>query len=109
MSIFDSIPYKIQAEQLLKYISEDGQQSDADKEYTEMFEAYKNQDLAKLDEMIRRNDMGIAKFEDLLLNNLNRNWVQKLKTILPEKGITIAVGAGHLPGENGSINLLRKE
>ena len=34
---------------------------------------------------------------------------QKLKELLPEKSILIAVGAGHLPGEKGVINLLRKE
>jgi uncharacterized protein YbaP (TraB family) len=45
----------------------------------------------------------------ILLYNRNRNWVQKLKTIMSEKSVTIAVGAGHLAGEKGVIKLLRKE
>jgi hypothetical protein len=109
MSIFDSIPYKAQAEQLLKFVSDTGNQSDADNEFEEMVEAYKNQDLKKLSELINRSEAGIVQFEDLLLYNRNRNWVQKLKTIMPERPVTIAVGAGHLPGEKGVINLLRKE
>ncbi len=109
MSIFDSIPYKLQAEQLLKYIEQDGSTGDADKEYDDLMKAYREQDLDKLGSLITSSDLGSARFEDILLNNRNRNWVVKLKTIMPEKAITIAVGAGHLPGENGVINLLRKE
>jgi uncharacterized protein len=109
MSIFDSIPYKIQAQQLLKFIEDDGKESNALKEYDELQQAYRDQDLDKLDELMRRNDLGIARFEEILLHNRNRNWVNKLKTILPEKSIIIAVGAGHLPGRLGVISLLRKE
>jgi hypothetical protein len=52
--------------------------------------------------------MGIANFTDILLYNRNENWVEKLKTILPDRSVVVAVGAGHLPGERGVINLLRK-
>ena len=109
MSIFDSIPYKVQAEQLLKYTTATGDQTDADKEFKEMMEAYKEQDLEKLEAFIKKSDDGISQYEDLLLNNRNRNWVKKLKTIMHERPVTIAVGAGHLPGKNGVIELLRKE
>lgn len=109
MRIFDSIPYKTQAEQLLKFVESEGKDSNAEKEYRELQQAYKDQDLNKLDEIMHRSDLGIARFEEILLYNRNRNWVKKLKTILPEKSVTIAVGAGHLPGESGLISLLRKE
>jgi len=109
MSIFDSIPYKIQAEQLLKYTTNTDNQNDADKEFNEMMEAYKEQDLEKLGAFMSKSEDGMGQYEDLLLNNRNKNWVKKLKTILPERPVTIAVGAGHLPGKNGLIELLRKE
>jgi hypothetical protein len=109
MSIFDSIPYKTQAELLVKYIkSESKDGSNETKEYEELVNAYKSQDLGKLEELTRRSDMGIANFEEVLLYNRNRNWVKKLSTLLKEGSFTIAVGAGHLPGENGVISLLRK-
>ena len=109
MSIFDSIPYKIQAQELFKSISSDDKESDGGKEYKELIKAYKDQDLKKLGEMISKSDQGMMQYEDLLLNNRNRNWVIKLKTLLKDKALVIAVGAGHLPGEKGLIELLRKE
>lgn len=109
MSIFDSIPYKVQAAALMKGISDDGKESDEDKEFKELMKAYKEQDLNKLGEMVSKSEDGMMEYQDLLLNNRNRNWVVKLKTLLKDKALVIAVGAGHLPGEKGVIDLLRKE
>lgn len=105
--VLDNIPYKIQAEQLVSYI-DNINKSDTDKELDEMMKAYKNQDLEMLEELMKKTDMGIGNFTEILLFKRNRNWVTKLKELLPEKSLLIAVGAGHLPGEQGVINLLRK-
>ena len=107
-SIFDSIPYKLQAEQLLKYVNDDGSKSEADKQFEEMIEAYKAQDIEKLGEFVQTDDGGLGNYEDILIYNRNRNWVEKLKKVMPEKSLTVAVGAGHLAGEKGLIKLLRK-
>jgi uncharacterized protein YbaP (TraB family) len=107
MSIFDSIPYKSQAEQLVQYIDHAGDEAN-NKEYDDLVSAYKKQDLQKLEELTKQTDMGMANYVDMLLYNRNRNWVKKLKTLMQEKSLVVAVGAGHLPGENGVINLLRK-
>jgi uncharacterized protein YbaP (TraB family) len=106
--VLDSIPYKLQAEQLVSYIDNIKKNGNDDKELDEMMSAYMSQDLHKLEQLMLKNDMGIGNFTDVLLFNRNRNWVAKLKDLLPEKKLVIAVGAGHLPGENGVINLLRK-
>lgn len=108
MSIFDSIPYKIQAQELVRMVSEDGKEADGEKELKNMMEAYREQDIKKLGEMIAKSDGGMMQYEDILLTNRNRNWVEKMKKLMPEKSIVVAVGAGHLPGEKGVINLLRK-
>jgi len=108
MSIFDTIPYKMQALQLVKYIDDADKGVTDNKEYDKLMQAYKDQDLAKMEELTKTTDMGIANFTDILLYNRNRNWVEKLKTILPDQSVVIAVGAGHLPGDKGVINLLRK-
>ena len=107
-SIFDSIPYKLQAEQLLKYVNDSGSKSEADKQFEEMIEAYKAQDIEKLGEYVKEDDGGLSNYEDILIYNRNRNWVEKLKKLMPEKSLTVAVGAGHLAGEKGVIKLLRK-
>lgn len=108
MSVFDSIPYKLQAQELLKSISIGNKDTDGDKEFSEMMKAYKEQDLEKLGALISKSDVGMMQYQDALLNNRNRNWVEKLKDLLQEKSLVVAVGAGHLPGVNGVISLLRK-
>jgi uncharacterized protein len=108
-AIFDSIPYKLQAEQLLNYIDSSGTEGGSgSSEFEELSKAYQSQDLDKLEAFSKKNDIGISNFTEMLLYNRNRNWVEKLKTLLPAKALLIAVGAGHLPGEKGVINLLRK-
>ncbi len=107
--VLDSIPYKLQAEKLVSYIDSAGNGDAGNKQMKEMFDAYKAQDLQKLEEMMVETDAGMAGFTDIMLYHRNQNWVIKLKTLLADKALLIAVGAGHLPGEKGVINLLRKE
>lgn len=107
--ILDSIPYKVQAKQLLEYVDEAGKgKGKEDSELSEMWKAYNEQDLKKLEDLMIKGDIGINNYTDLLLYRRNSNWVTKLKTLLPGKSLVVAVGAGHLPGEKGVINLLRK-
>ncbi len=109
MSIFDTIPYKLQAMQLLKIVQDAGKaDSTESKEYDQLMQAYKDQDLARLEDLTKTTDVGIANLTDILLYNRNRNWVEKLKTIMADRPVIVAVGAGHLPGDKGVINLLRK-
>lgn len=107
--ILDSIPYKLQAMQLVSYIDSANKGVDENKEFNELMTAYKDQDLKKLEDLMMKSEIGMNEYADILLYNRNRNWVKKLKTLLPGKSLVIAVGAGHLPGEKGVISLLRKE
>ena len=106
MSIFDSIPYKLQAKQLVEYVDNYGK--DDNKEFEELSEAYRKQQLSKLEELTKKEDMGMERFTEILLYQRNINWVNKLKDLLANNTLVIAVGAGHLPGERGVINLLKK-
>jgi uncharacterized protein YbaP (TraB family) len=107
--LLDSIPYKLQAQQLVSYIDSAGKNDEEDKQMKVMFDAYKKQDLKKLEDLMVETDAGMAGFTDVLLYHRNQNWVKKLKSLMPDRSLMIAVGAGHLPGEKGVINLLRKE
>lgn len=107
-SVLDSIPYKLQAQQLVAYIENAMKGEEEDREVAEMLNAYRNQDLKKLEEMLLKSDPSISNYTDILLYNRNRNWVEKLKNLMPGKSLLIAVGAGHLPGKEGCIDLLRK-
>lgn len=103
-SVFDSIPYAVQAKGLYNTI-------DSFKQYKEMFEnmvvLYKNQDLAALQQDLDKSS-AMAEYNDILLYDRNKNWVEQLKKLMPTESIFVAVGAGHLPGEQGLISLLRK-
>jgi hypothetical protein len=49
-----------------------------------------------------------AKSRKWLLDVRNENWVVKMSDIMKDKSTFFAVGAAHLPGEQGVIKLLRK-
>lgn len=46
---------------------------------------------------------------DRMIFDRNANWVKSLKELMPEQSVVVCVGAGHLPGEKGLIELLRNE
>jgi uncharacterized protein YbaP (TraB family) len=107
LGIFDRIPYKLQAEQLVKMVENAGHDGD-DKEMKELTEAYRQQQLDIMDDLTKKEDMGIQNFTELLLYNRNADWANKLAGLMPGNSLVVAVGAGHLPGEKGVLNLLRK-
>lgn len=76
-----------------------------------MNDAYMAQDLDKLLSVMSDEKYGANKEElERILFARNRNWDEQLKEILPKNGpIFIVVGAGHLPGKEGVIELLRKQ
>lgn len=76
-----------------------------------MNDAYMAQDLDKLLSLMTDEKYGANKEElERILYARNKNWDAQLKEILPKnEPIFIVVGAGHLPGEDGIIKLLRKQ
>jgi len=98
----------VQATQLLSFINDSESEAKASKDYEEMASAYRNQELDKLEKLINKEEHGIQQFTDILLYKRNDNWVKKMDGIFSSGPAVIAVGAGHLPGEKGVINLLRK-
>jgi uncharacterized protein YbaP (TraB family) len=104
-SVFDSIPYKRQAQDLVKMIDSAGVAGDSSD--MQLIEVYRRQDLNKMTELTAGEE-GISDYLDLLLYNRNANWVKKMPAIMRDAPALFAVGAGHLGGEKGVINLLRK-
>lgn len=44
-----------------------------------------------------------------LIDDRNKKWAKQLPAIMKEAPTFIAVGALHLPGENGILNLLKQQ
>lgn len=74
-----------------------------------LVEAYLAQDLSKLEAIITDPELGGDNPEDLdaLLYDRNRSWAVKLVKMMPERACLVCVGAGHLPGNQGLLQLLR--
>ena len=105
-AVFDSIPYTQQAKELLKTIDS----LDAYKKYFDtMVTVYKNQQLKAMENLFTKSEFGMEDNQDILLDKRNINWVGQLKKIMKKESVVVAVGAGHLVGEKGLIELLRKE
>lgn len=104
-SIFDSIPYDFQAKELLKNIDSLSEMKD---EFNTMVKMYKEQRMDTLAQLMNESEFSDDKYGKILLVNRNRNWVHKLDQIMKRTSVFVAVGAGHLPGKDGLINLLRE-
>ncbi|MBC6489515.1 hypothetical protein BC349_00930 [Flavihumibacter stibioxidans] len=103
--VFDSIPYEIQAKELLRTIDSAGI---TDSMTLRMLELYRNQDLAGIERLTLAEEGGVSSFLELFLYGRNARWIPAMETSMKSKPTLFAVGAAHLPGEKGVINLLRK-
>jgi len=104
MSLFDSIPYAIQARMLLEQIQ---RKREGEGMLREMSKVYRQQDIQEMERMLEA-DAGMDQFKDLLLYRRNRKWVAPVIDLMRRQPTLIAVGAGHLPGDKGLISLLRQ-
>ena len=76
---------------------------------SKLVEAYLAQDLSQLEAIITDPEIGgdDAEAMDALIYDRNRSWAEKLVTMMPERSCLVCVGAGHLPGNQGLLQLLR--
>lgn len=106
MSIFDSIPYKAQAEMLVESLKATDSGED---QLKAMVELYKKEDLNGLNEMLNVEGETMMEYDHIILEGRNRAWIPVMEKMMKEKPTFFAVGAGHLAGEAGVINLLREQ
>ncbi|KAK6022721.1 GumN protein [Ostertagia ostertagi] len=75
--------------------------------FQKMLAAYKAQDLPALYDQIKESkelgdDLGV------FLDDRNEKWIPRMQDKMKNKPVFFAVGAGHLWGDQGVINLLRE-
>jgi uncharacterized protein YbaP (TraB family) len=104
MKILDTIPIKTQINDMVTSIKE-GKASI--RIFNEMIQVYKDQNIEKLHQLTISEDSGIANFEDVFLNNRNESWIPVIENLMKKQATFVAVGAAHLGGEKGILNLLR--
>lgn len=104
LEVFDKIPYKLQAETFAKFLTN----TDSLKiEMEGVMKIYLDKNLDKLLEYSQK-DESLKGYGDLLLTNRNIKWIPIIGEQAKIRATFFAFGAGHLAGEKGVINLLRK-
>lgn len=104
-SVFDSIPYAEQAKELLKTIDE---AASTDSFAIRMADIYLSQDLDQIEKLTLEEEGGLSSYLELFLYGRNANWIPAMEEAMKKQPALFAVGAAHLPGEKGVLNLLKK-
>lgn len=105
-SLFDSIPYEKQAKDLVSYVDS----IDNYKKITaDMADIYRRQDINSMDSLLVKSDPGLQQYMGILLYDRNKRWAEQIPEQAHEMSTLFAVGAGHLGGDKGVINLLRQQ
>lgn len=106
VGFFDEIPKEDMADMIMMSIRDT---SKTDQMTEDMTRLYHDQKTDSLLTFMLKSNPEMMKFEDLLLNNRNKDWIPKIEEIIKDKQAFIAVGAAHLLGDKGVIELLKKE
>jgi uncharacterized protein YbaP (TraB family) len=104
MAVFDKIPDSVEAQMILEMIRKMPEQR---VQFAEMVTSYKSENLSKLGEEINNSEEWKG-YEDIMLVNRNQQWIPVMSAAMKTGSQLFAVGAGHLPGKDGVITLLRK-
>lgn len=78
-------------------------------ETRKLIDVYLSQDIDKIHNYTTTSDISSPEFEEDFLNKRNKNWIAPIKNIIKKNKAFIAVGAAHLGGPNGVIELLKAE
>ncbi len=104
--LFNASPLQQQAEMLMQYLrlNQDETQLENDK----ILNCYKAQNLDCLMDYMNKSEMSAIE-KDLMLRDRNVRWIPHLKEFMKTQSCFVAVGALHLAGDSGLIELLRAE
>ncbi len=102
----DLIPLKEQAKMILEIIEPDTTKKEDSSE--DLVDIYARGDLDAIYSFYKKEDLSNI-FNAALITDRNHRMADRLDSIMKKKRLFTAVGALHLPGEEGVINLLRKK
>lgn len=105
IALFNTLP----TDSLIKDIMDivNGTQEE-DSTYYKLIAAYTSQDLPEIFRLLHASsDLGSK--AGAFIDERNIKWIPRMVDMMDQKSVFFAVGAGHLWGGNGVINLLRQE
>ena len=104
LGIFDNIPLEEQYKMIADIVRKE---EVAVSEFKHMVQLYKEEKITELLKLMDSSEWNYSEYEDILINNRNKNWATKFGDIAKEKSTFFAVGAAHLAGSEGLLNLLK--
>ena len=105
LAVFDAIPDSLEIRSIMNMVTDFDAQK---KEFNRMSTIYKSQDLEALYQLIAESPEMMGS-QELLLDHRNRNWIPVMDSAMKKTSTFFAVGAGHLGGNQGVLELLRKQ
>lgn len=106
IAVIDSIPMKLQIEQLMDIVSSKQQAID---DMDKLITAYLNEDIPALHVMMEEYYASESQMIESFLSKRNQNWVPRIIEQAKQTPTLFAFGAGHLGGDDGVVNLLREK
>jgi hypothetical protein len=105
VAVFDAIPDSLEIRSIMNMVNDFESQK---KEFTRMSSLYKAQNLESLYQLLVASPEMMGS-QELLLDRRNRNWIPIMESAMKKSSTFFAVGAGHLAGSQGVLELLRKQ
>ena len=103
MGVFDKQPYEEQLDDVVKLLNEKDSMGQM---FNEMITHYKTEDIDALYDYMDDYFTSEGQMDDML-HTRNANWIPQIGVYSQKESVFYGVGAGHLGGEKGVINLLR--
>jgi uncharacterized protein len=103
LSFFDQIPLEKQYQSFYEYA---GNLEKGKKEFKKLVDTYKKENLSELVDMVSESPE-YRDYQNLLLDQRNKDWVDPMKALMSKGSMFFAVGAGHLGGASGLLQLLK--
>ena len=105
VAVFDAIPDSLEIRSIMNMVNDFESQK---KEFTRMSSLYKAQNLESLYQLMVASPEMMGS-QELLLDRRNRNWIPIMESAMKKSSTFFAVGAGHLAGNQGVLEFLRKQ
>ena len=77
--------------------------------YERMVKLYNDQDIKRVYELSLHESESIRNYNEVMLKYRSKSWISPIRESMKTKKLFIAVGVAHLYGENGLIELFKKE
>ncbi|MCB9224756.1 MAG: TraB/GumN family protein [Crocinitomicaceae bacterium] len=106
LGFFDAIPQNKMNEMIIGSIEDFEKEK---KSTAKMMKIYSEQRVDKLIPLMSKQSPEMMEYSDIFLYDRNKAWIPKIVEEMKTRKIFIAVGAAHLLGEGGLIDLLEKE